>query len=838
MAIKYAYDLYPRLDPVNGARVGRFSKLQEAEYNGAANGTGAGRIIVRGNSADGALIDPLGLQYIRVVRINTSVVDGSTLSGFSEKVVGGFFLENGEFEALTEKSTKKLTFGGAGTLSYLFRGIAADQTYIAGSDGPVDGVWNWFFSPAGSIFWRMVTELLDPDRPQSPIAGVTMTFDQSLDSDGNAWPGYGVSWHFTIPVTEGAASWTRRLMEAGVYVWMDPDTFELSAWMANAHGRDRTGGAWGANVVRFQAPTGGVLATGNIKSEAKRGLGALIRRSDLLVGDKGNYDWITDAGADIVWEGGYTVEDPTSGSFAAIGAAQLDARSDAGDTVRLRIMLDNDPANGKYLPFEHIQLDDRPTLHTGTGQWDWNETEQKVAAISLKLRSGGDWDAWVDLGSKYSTPAERAFQVQPVGGHSHPPNPQLCDPVIACGDLAAFNLTDETDTNGDAEDSGGAQWSGGAYTTAKRHGGARSYQAAATSSAVIEYAFGSQVFVGGTRYVLDIWRRLTVDHDSTTLRFGVAGVDDESTTYAGVPGNDPPDLWDEDETGADGAEWNRGRICWTPSQDRTGVRFRFESDSFGASDHAVDDLALYTTTNDDLAGTSTRAARCDHTHHARDIRFSPTGDISATNVQAAIEEVFAAIETTPTDHGDLFGLGDDDHPQYVRATDGGKEVVSVVAASGSTETLDLAVANYHDVTLTANCTLTLAGATAGVKCSMEILLRQDATGSRTVTWPASVKWVGAAAPTLQTAANTWDRVNLESIDGGATWLAQHVASGATDLDDLTDVTITSPANLHALIYDATASQWKNSAGFWRPLMDGAGAVITDGGTGEAIMAFQ
>ncbi len=58
-----------------------------------------------------------------------------------------------------------------------------------------------------------------------------------------------------------------------------------------------------------------------------------------------------------------------------------------------------------------------------------------------------------------------------------------------------------------------------------------------------------------------------------------------------------------------------------------------------------------------------------------------------------------------------------------------------MAASGSTETLDLATGNVHDVTLTANCTLTLTGATAGVACDMAILLRQDGTGSWTVTWP-------------------------------------------------------------------------------------------------------
>jgi hypothetical protein len=427
--ITYAFDLYPRDNPVAGARVLRFSKLQEAEYRGEANGTGSGRIVLRGTSTDAASIDPAGMQYIRVVRINDAVVDGATLSGFSEKVVGGFFLENGEYEALTERSTKTLTFGGAGALSYLGRAVAAEETYIAGAEGPFDGIWHWYFSPAGAILHRMVTEALDPDRPQSPITGVTLTFTEDLDSDGNAWPGYGVTWLFTAQVGENLLAIMRRLMEAGVYVFMDPDTFALSAYMESTHGRDRTGVAWGTNVVRFQAPTDGTIATGNIKSDAKRGLGALIKRSDLLVGSAEGYEWVNDPAADLVWEGSYPVDDPDGTSLSQIGAAQLQARSDAGDTVRLRMIPGTTPASGTYLPFESagILLDDTVTLHNGTGQWDWDETAQKVAAIALKLRSAGDWDAWVDLGSQYSSIEQRAFANTPVGAHTHPPNPRLCD---------------------------------------------------------------------------------------------------------------------------------------------------------------------------------------------------------------------------------------------------------------------------------------------------------------------------------------------------------------------------------------------------------------------------
>jgi hypothetical protein len=129
-------------------------------------------------------------------------------------------------------------------------------------------------------------------------------------------------------------------------------------------------------------------------------------------------------------------------------------------------------------------------------------------------------------------------------------------------------------------------------------------------------------------------------------------------------------------------------------------------------------------------------------------------------------------------NGDLTGLTDDDHPQYLRTTLGGRDVVSTVAAAGSTETLSLVTANVHDVTLSADCTLTLAGATNGVACTMNILLRQGSGAPWLVTWPGSVAWVGGSAPTLETAVNAWNWVTLITLDGGTVWFGEAVtASG-------------------------------------------------------------
>ena len=54
---------------------------------------------------------------------------------------------------------------------------------------------------------------------------------------------------------------------------------------------------------------------------------------------------------------------------------------------------------------------------------------------------------------------------------------------------------------------------------------------------------------------------------------------------------------------------------------------------------------------------------------------------------------------------------------------------------------------------------------------MTLILKQDATGSRTVSWPAALKWVGGVEPTLSTAANAIDIISLTTTDAGSTYFA-------------------------------------------------------------------
>ena len=92
------------------------------------------------------------------------------------------------------------------------------------------------------------------------------------------------------------------------------------------------------------------------------------------------------------------------------------------------------------------------------------------------------------------------------------------------------------------------------------------------------------------------------------------------------------------------------------------------------------------------------------------------------------------------------------------------------ATSGSTDTIDLEDGNVHNVTLTANCTFTFSNPPAsGTSGTFTLFLNQDGTGSRTATWPGSVKWAGGTAPTLTTTASRTDILVFTTIDAGTIW---------------------------------------------------------------------
>lgn len=93
------------------------------------------------------------------------------------------------------------------------------------------------------------------------------------------------------------------------------------------------------------------------------------------------------------------------------------------------------------------------------------------------------------------------------------------------------------------------------------------------------------------------------------------------------------------------------------------------------------------------------------------------------------------------------------------------------AISAGTLTLDLTTGNVFEATLNANVTtLTLSNPPAsGTWGQLVLIVKQDATGSRTFAWPASVLWEGGTEPTVTATANAKDVYVLGTPDAGTTW---------------------------------------------------------------------
>jgi hypothetical protein len=76
--------------------------------------------------------------------------------------------------------------------------------------------------------------------------------------------------------------------------------------------------------------------------------------------------------------------------------------------------------------------------------------------------------------------------------------------------------------------------------------------------------------------------------------------------------------------------------------------------------------------------------------------------------------------------------------------------------SGASLTFDFVNGYAQKTVLTANSTFTFSNPVNGATYLLRLV--QDGTGSRTVTFPSTVKWSGGTAPTLTTAASKTDLI--------------------------------------------------------------------------------
>lgn len=266
---------------------------------------------------------------------------------------------------------------------------------------------------------------------------------------------------------------------------------------------------------------------------------------------------------------------------------------------------------------------------------------------------------------------------------------------------------------------------------------------------------GTSFIVGGTNLTAtysDVGNTLTLDVDSHShTEAQISDLDHYTTTdfttdHNAVSGGHVTNGNTHDHSGGDGAQIDHGSLSGRTDNDHPQYQ----------------DIVYHGAT----AGTARPSVLG---------RVMWVGSVEPTNI--ATDDMWldtddSSIAVT-TAHNDLSGLTTGNpHTQYLQSNGATQltgvleEAVTTIGNSGATPTVDWNNAPIQTMTLTANATVSFSNLpTAGG--SLVLVLTQDGTGSRTVTWPVVVEWPGGTAPTLSTAANSVDVITFITASGGS-----------------------------------------------------------------------
>ena len=176
--------------------------------------------------------------------------------------------------------------------------------------------------------------------------------------------------------------------------------------------------------------------------------------------------------------------------------------------------------------------------------------------------------------------------------------------------------------------------------------------------------------------------------------------------------------------------------------------------------------------------------------NSKAVVYGASGEVNATTLQiggTSITSTAAEINllsgvtatTAEINYLDVTTLGTTEASKAVTADANGvvtfdngiSEEYTAVTSTSNATTVNLQDGTNFSHTLTENTTFTFSNpASSGKVSAFSLKLVQDASASGfTVTWPASVDWPAATAPTLTATASAVDYFVFITHDGGTTW---------------------------------------------------------------------
>lgn len=268
----------------------------------------------------------------------------------------------------------------AGVTEYLRKvtiGTTIDLANVGDGDKP------------GQVIDYMASEAQSASRTAQPLALMTRDFDDTNDTDGNAWTTTDALAGVTVQINDTYLSTLGKLLGLGVVdVWMGPD-LDMHAY--NGLGRDLAGDNFGVGVVRFEK---GVNIADELVRAVRQAPEATFAQ---VIGTEDAYAQVELADADsrVHREVGTTGASTEEAALEAIGTAHLDRLLERVSSAEFAIATGDDEAAGLYMPGPegtngHFWLGDTVRVHTGTGVQDYDEENIVVVAITITRSQAAD----------------------------------------------------------------------------------------------------------------------------------------------------------------------------------------------------------------------------------------------------------------------------------------------------------------------------------------------------------------------------------------------------------------------------------------------------------------